>query len=92
MAELIIYVRDNCMESGKAFDIASLVRRLTTDVDLKIVNLDRSAKSTDGGESEPQSSFQGPIYVLDGKVIQLGNPDPEELLIFLKSFQKKHQN
>ena len=83
--EFIIYVRDNCFESGKALDIASWVKKLNPDINLRVVNLDRD-------ESDFKMGYQGPVYVFNGKIIRLGNPNNERLMEFVENFEKEHLN
>ncbi len=85
MTELVIYVKDNCRESLKALDIASWIKTFVPNVELKVVNVDRD-------ESELRGKIEGPVYVFNGQVMEVGNPRPEELISFLKLFEERHAN
>jgi predicted thioredoxin/glutaredoxin len=85
VSELVIYVHDNCKESLRALDIASIVKTLLPKVRLKVVNIDRE-------NVELPEDFEGPVYVFNGELLKVGNPDPEQLISFLKLFEKSHMN
>lgn len=85
MTELVIYVKDNCRESLKALDIASWIKTFVPNVELKVVNVDRDS-------SELKGKIEGPVYVFNGQVMEVGNPRPEELIAFLKLFEERHAN
>lgn len=74
MMDLTIYIRDNCMESERALEVASFLKSLNPAVNLSIINVDRLGEPL-AVESELVAFRKGPVYVLNGKVINLGNPE-----------------
>ncbi len=89
--ELVIYVRDNCFESGKALDVASWVKRINPNVKLRVVNMDRKEDDFKSGLPEV-TLYQGPIYIFNDEVVQMGNSDGGRLIEFFKDFEKEHLN
>ncbi len=85
MSELVIYVHDNCTESMRALDIASLVKTILPGIHLKVVNIDRE-------HIEIPEDLEGPVYVFNGELLKVGNPDPAQLIAFLKLFEERHLN
>ncbi len=85
MSRLTIYVHDNCSESSRAFDIASWLKRIMPEVEIEVINIDRSNKRM-------PVNYDGPVYMYNGELLKVGNPDPEKLLAFLMFFDKRHKN
>lgn len=71
MNRLEIYVTDNCWACEESHRIARRVREEYADVEVKLVDLD--------SEDKPTQVFAVPTYVLNGRVIFLGNPSLEQL-------------
>jgi hypothetical protein len=71
---LEIFVLPGCIACQRAIDLASQI--LTANLPGVFVHLiDLSLPST----IRPATVFAVPTYVLDGRVVSLGNPDPEWL-------------
>ncbi len=85
VSRLTIYVHDNCTESSRAIDIASWLKTIMPEMEIEVINVDRQ-----GGQVE--THYDGPVYLYNGQLLKVGNPDPEKLLSFLLLFDKKHQN
>lgn len=85
VSKLTIYVHDNCPESSRAFDIASWLRTVAPEVEIEVINVDRQ-----GGKSGV--NHDGPVYMYNGELLKVGNPDPEKLLAFLLLFDRRHKN
>lgn len=71
MTKLEIYVTDNCWSCEESRRLAAEVKAQVTNVEVELVDLDSGRR--------PSYVFAAPTYVLDGKVIFLGNPHWEEL-------------
>ena len=69
--KLEIYISDNCWSCEESQRLARRVRQEYRDVEVHLIDLDSEAK--------PSYVFAVPTYVLDGRVISLGNPSFEEL-------------
>lgn len=72
MPKLDIYIEDNCWSCAESRRIVSQIAPLVPEVEIELREL------TD--QRKPEAVFATPTYVLDGRVIYLGNPDQEELL------------
>ncbi len=70
---LRIYVARHCESCAEALSLAEEVRRKYTTITVEVVDLD-----AEGGHN-PDDVFSVPTYVLNGKIISLGNPSPVEL-------------
>jgi hypothetical protein len=72
---LEIYVAPNCFGCETARDVARMVRALGwPDLEVRVLDL------SEPGVSPPPAVFAVPTYVLDGRVISLGNPEQDWLL------------
>jgi len=71
MTKLEIYVADDCWSCEESRRLAAEVRASVRDIDVELVDLNSARR--------PSYVFAAPTYVLDGKVIFLGNPHWEEL-------------
>ena len=70
---LCVYISDDCASCEQAVELAQWVEDSISELDVKVVNV-----SNPGVEMPPGVSAT-PSYVLDGKVIHLGNPAREWL-------------
>lgn len=68
-----IYVSSDCFSCEEAILMASEIARKFSHLLTEVVNLD------DPGAHRPENVFAVPTYVLDGKVLSLGNPHREHL-------------
>lgn len=72
---LEIYVAPGCIASETARNLASTIRTLgRPDLEVRLVDLDEPDAVL------PAAVFAVPTYLLDGRVISLGNPDESWLL------------
>ena len=71
MTKLEIYVTDDCWSCEESRRLAAEVRASVRNVEVELVDLNSSRR--------PSYVFAAPTYVLDGRVIFLGNPHLEEL-------------
>jgi hypothetical protein len=70
---LRIYIAQHCPTCSEAIRLADEVRRRFVKIDLQVINLDAE------GSQNLDDVFSVPTYVLDGQILSLGNPDPDEL-------------
>lgn len=75
---LDIYIADHCDNCEEAFHLAKLASAVR-DVQVRVVNIDAPS-----GAEVPSTIVAVPTYTLDGRVISLGNPYPDELLRLLR--------
>lgn len=75
---LDIYVTDQCTNCGEALLMAGRARTIAG-LRVAIINLDQP------GSSIPPHVVAVPTYMLDGKVVSLGNPEREEFLSMLRT-------
>ncbi len=77
MPKLDVYIEDTCWACAESRRIVTDVAPECPDVDIEIRNLD--------DERRPKSVFATPTYVLDDRVIYMGNPTREELIQKLRA-------
>jgi predicted thioredoxin/glutaredoxin len=75
---LDIYVTNACTNCVEALLIAERAQSIAG-LDVSVVNLDQP------GQSIPPNVVAVPTYVLDGKVVSLGNPEREKFLTMLRT-------
>jgi hypothetical protein len=68
---LQIYISDDCWSCEESLRIAEEARARFEHVNVELLDLMR--------EEAPEAVFAAPTYVLDGRVISLGNPSRERL-------------
>ena len=71
MIKLQIFVSDDCWACKETHRIAAETRARFTDVDVSVLDL--------LSDQRPAAVFAAPTYLLNGKIISLGNPRREEL-------------
>jgi predicted thioredoxin/glutaredoxin len=71
---LRLYIAQHCPTCRDALRIVDGIQRRLAAVDVQVINLE-----TEGAENI-DGVFSVPTYVLDGRTLSLGNPDPEQLL------------
>ena len=74
---LEVYVAGCCYGSEQARRLAREVARRFPDIEVRLIDLDDARP--------PQNVVAVPTYMVDGVVIALGNPAPEELFAHLES-------
>ena len=72
MAKLDVYIEDTCWACGESRRIVADIAPLVPEVDIELRKLDDRRR--------PSTVFATPTYVLDGRVIYMGNPTREELV------------
>src|SRR5919197_2211945 len=70
---LRIYVAQHCASCAEALRLAEEIRRNLGGINLELIDLDAE------GSLNIDDVFSVPTYVLDGRTVSLGNPNPEEL-------------
>ncbi len=77
MAQLDVYVAENCFGCDEARRLADVVAARFARLSVRVVDLEREP------HARPESVVAVPSYVLDGRVISLGNPRQTELFFDL---------
>ena len=67
---LHVYIADDCWSCRETYRIVADMRSQFPDVDIEM---------RDMSQEKPEDVFAVPTYVLNGRVISLGNPTREEL-------------
>lgn len=75
---LQIFVGKHCANCAEAFRIAELARSIDG-LDVDVIDLDEP------GQHAPVNVVAVPTYVLDGRVVSLGNPYPDVFLTQLRN-------
>ena len=75
---LEVYVSRHCPNCGEARQLAKEAAALFPGVVVRVIDLDRVATPP------PEAVVAVPTYLLDGRVVSLGNPYPEELFALLR--------
>ena len=75
---LEVYVSSQCLNCDEAVRLAEEAAARYPDVVVRVVDLDLV------GSPPPDPVVAVPIYLLDGQVVSLGNPYPEELFALLR--------
>jgi predicted thioredoxin/glutaredoxin len=75
---LDIYVTDQCANCEEALLIAERTRTIAG-LSVTVINLDQP------GQSIPPHVVAVPTYMLDGKVVSLGNPERDTFLSMLRT-------
>jgi hypothetical protein len=70
---LEVYVSRHCPNCGEARQLAEAAAARFPGVVVRVIDLDRAATPP------PEAVVAVPTYLLDGRVLSLGNPYPEEL-------------
>ncbi|HEX9037871.1 MAG TPA: thioredoxin family protein [Ktedonobacterales bacterium] len=74
---LDIYIADHCENCQESLRLAALARTSAPGVDVRVINLDTTS------DAIPPRVIATPTYMLDNRVVSLGNPRPDELLRLL---------
>ena len=71
--DLRIYVSDRCWGCDQARQIATQMQRIYPKLTVDVIDVN-------GADVErPEEVFAVPTYLLNGRVVSLGNPKPESL-------------
>ena len=81
MPKLDVYIEDACWTCAESRRIVATVAPVVPHVKIELRDLN--------DERRPPSVFASPTYVLDGRVIFLGNPTTEELIERLNGVKGK---
>ncbi len=76
---LTVYVLPECLGCQRALEIVREVGRRCPQVETAVIDLSQV------GASRPPTVFSVPTYLLDGRVISLGNPHVDKLMATLMS-------
>lgn len=79
---LEIYVAEHCDNCAEALRLAELARQVPG-VQVRVIELDATT------DPVPAGVVATPTYVLDGRIISLGNPYREDLLRMLGQASEK---
>ncbi len=79
MPKLDVYVSDECWSCRETRRLVACMREHFPYIDIAVFDLDR--------DNWPQHVFAVPTYILDGKLISLGNPTEETLQATLQASQ-----
>ena len=75
---LQIYVSDGCVNCGPARQLAAQMRAYFPNILIELCNL------SDPSTVRPGVVFAVPTYLLNGRVVSLGNPDSKELEVKIR--------
>lgn len=82
---LAVYIATGCWGCDRAGQLAETVRsRRIANLDVRVIDLGAP------GAIRPPSVFAVPTYLLDGRLLSLGNPDEAELIDRLQSEISNH--
>lgn len=70
---LSVYVTSECFSCREAIELASAIAKHFPDLRTEVIKLDEP------GAVKPENVFAVPTYVLDSKIVSLGNPYPEQM-------------
>lgn len=73
---LEIYVANHCENCHEALRLAEVARGVSG-IEVQVINLDTTT------EPIPSLVIATPMYLLDGRVLSMGNPYPDDLLCML---------
>lgn len=82
---LDIYVETDCANCDVAYDIADMVQLQVPSVQVSIIDL------AVPGTVSPAEVFAVPTYLLNGRILSLGNPDGRQLVADLKAMLKQSE-
>lgn len=78
-----IYVAKHCFVCDYAWEIAELIERDFSDVELQVIDVNSNEHEI------PEAVFATPTYLLNGRVWSLGNPYPEQVVERLTELLKQ---
>ena len=76
---LDVYVGSHCPNCEDALQLADEAAAQFPGIVVRVIDLDMDSESWRLADRLPEGVVAVPTYVLNGRVIALGNPDPEEL-------------
>jgi hypothetical protein len=78
MPRLDVYVSRDCVGCAEALRLAEVAARRFPAIAVRVVDLEREP------EARPDNLVAVPTYMLDGRIVWLGNPHPADLLRHLE--------
>jgi Thioredoxin domain len=79
IVQLVVYLASHCDNCGEAHRLAELAAEQNPAVRVRVVDVDIDSSQV------PEYIVAVPTYVINGRVIALGNPVPEELMAHLRA-------
>lgn len=76
---LQIVVANHCAQCRDAIQLAKQLRQEFLRLDVRVLDLDVP------GTIKPDAVFAVPSYLLNGRIVWLGNPEPAELYAMLQT-------
>jgi alkyl hydroperoxide reductase subunit AhpF len=76
---LEVYVSSECLNCGEAVRLAEEAAERYPNVIVRVIDLDQL-----DGNPPPDPVVAVPTYLLNGRVVSLGNPDPQDLFARLQ--------
>jgi predicted thioredoxin/glutaredoxin len=79
IVQLVVYVSSHCDNCAESHRLVGLAAEQYPEVRVRVVDLDVDPSAI------PEYIVAVPTYVIDGRVIALGNPDTDELMAHLRA-------
>ena len=83
MVKLQVYVKQDCWTCSESRRIVAEIAPQFPQISVELVDMETP--------NRPQNVFAAPTYVLDGRIISLGNPYRHELRREIKDALSRHQ-
>ena len=83
MVKLQVYIKDDCWTCAESRRIVAEIAPQFPQISVELLDMETS--------NRPQDVFAAPTYVLDGRVISLGNPYRDELRREIKDALSRYQ-
>ena len=74
---LKIYITENCPGCDEARKIAAYVERDYPEIEVEVINI------IDSQAVVPEAVFATPTFMLDDRIVSLGNPSPKQVAQWL---------
>lgn len=84
MVKLQVYIREDCWTCAESRRIVAEIAPQFPQIAVELVDMETP--------NRPQDVFAVPTYVLDGRIISLGNPYRDDLRQEIKDALSRHQN
>ena len=78
---LKVYVAEHCPGCAEAYAIAANIEQTHPQLRVQIIDVDLS------NEPLPDTIFATPTYTLNGRVVSLGNPGPEDVARWINEIE-----
>ena len=83
MVRLHVYIRDDCWTCAESHRIVADIAPQFPQLSVELIDIDQ--------DDPPGNVFAVPTYILDGRIISLGNPYREELRKIIESVLNSNQ-